>query len=204
MPVFYQEEINASTKLGIWKIEEPESFFKAAVPQHRHVSHPHKRLQHLAGRFLLKYLFPQFPAHLIRIADTRKPYLPDEAYHFSISHCGDFAAAIVSKTHRVGIDIEIPAPKIIAIKQKFMSEKEIEILRPATVEALTQIWSAKEAVFKWYGKGEVDFKGHIQLQKPGSDPSLFKCCFIKTATLLDIHLKQFASLCLSYAFTPVS
>ena len=82
--------------MGIWKIEEPESFFKGNVPQHRDVTHPHKRLQHLAGRFLLQYLFPDFPYGLIQIADTNKPYLPNEQYHFSISHCGDYAAAIVS------------------------------------------------------------------------------------------------------------
>ena len=99
-------------RLGIWKIEETEEFFKGNVPQHRDVTHPHKRLQHLAGRFLLQFLFPDFPYELIQIADTRKPFLPDEQYHFSISHCGDYAAAIVSKDKRVGIDIEIPVEKI--------------------------------------------------------------------------------------------
>ena len=102
MPVFYQLEIDAFTKLGIWKIEEEEDFFKQYVPILRTVSHPHKKLQHLAGRFLLKYLFADFPSHLIQIADTRKPFLPQEEFHFSISHCGDYAAAIVSSQHRVG------------------------------------------------------------------------------------------------------
>jgi hypothetical protein len=40
------------------------------------VTHPLKRLQHLAGRFLLQFLCPGFPYELIRIADTAKPYLP--------------------------------------------------------------------------------------------------------------------------------
>src|SRR5687768_3039321 len=108
MPVFYQQDINATTRLGIWRINEDEAFFKKLVPLHRDVTHAHKRLQHLAGRFLLKYLFPDFPSEQVLIADTKKPFLPGEAYHFSISHCGDYAAAIVSKDMRVGIDIEIP------------------------------------------------------------------------------------------------
>jgi len=58
VPIFFQQQVNDSTRLGIWKIEETEEFFKANVPQHRDVTHPHKRLQHLAGRFLLQYLFP--------------------------------------------------------------------------------------------------------------------------------------------------
>src|SRR6476469_11018452 len=125
MPIFFQQRINHSTRLGIWKIEETEEFFKGNVPQHRDVTHPHKRLQHLAGRFLLQYLFPDFPYELIQIADTRKPYLPNEQYHFSISHCGDFAAAIVSSTHRVGIDIEIPSEKLERLAHKFIHESEI-------------------------------------------------------------------------------
>ena len=95
MPIFYQQDIDDSTKLGIWKIEEDEDFFLEQVPLQRDITHPHKRLQHLAGRFLLKYLFPDFPVKLIKIADTKKPFLEDEAYHFSISHCDDYAAAIV-------------------------------------------------------------------------------------------------------------
>ena len=116
MPIFFQQQINETTRLGIWKIEETAEFFKANVPQHRDVTHPHKRLQHLAGRFLLQYLFPAFPYELVQIADTRKPFLPNEEFHFSISHCGDYAAAIVSTSKSVGIDIEIPVEKIATIK----------------------------------------------------------------------------------------
>ena len=73
MPLFFQQDIDDTTRLAIWKIEEEEAFFH--VPLQREITHPHKRLQHLAGRYLLKYLFPDFPTELIRIADTRKPFL---------------------------------------------------------------------------------------------------------------------------------
>lgn len=62
---------------------------------------------------------------LIKVADTRKPFLEDEAYHFSISHCDDYAAAIVSKTGRVGVDVETPSFKIDRIKKKFLNENEL-------------------------------------------------------------------------------
>ena len=96
MPLFYQHNINESTKLAIWHITEAEDFFLEKVPLKRDVSHPQKRLQHLAGRYLLTELFADFPLEEILIADTRKPFLADEKYHFSISHCGQYAAAIVS------------------------------------------------------------------------------------------------------------
>src|SRR5450432_3750378 len=107
MPLFYQHTINHTTKIGVWHIAEPESFYLNKVPLPPVITHWHKRLQHLAGRYLLQELFPDFPYHLIEIADTRKPFLRDEKYHFSISHCGDFAAVIISTNSRVGVDIEL-------------------------------------------------------------------------------------------------
>jgi phosphopantetheinyl transferase len=176
VPLFFQHTISETTKLGIWHIKEDENFFIEKVPLQQSITHPHKRLQHLAGRYLLQYLFPDFPYAEILIADTRKPYLPNEQYHFSISHCGDYAAAIVSSTHRVGIDIEIPSEKLERIAHKFIHESEIIYLsidhsQQSTVKnlstidrrLLTVLWSAKEALFKWYSLGGIDFKQHMQL-----------------------------------------
>lgn len=202
MPVFFQQDINDSARLGIWKIEEDESFFKTYVPLHRDVTHPHKRLQHLAGRFLLRYLFDDFPLQQVQIADTRKPFLPDEAYHFSISHCGDYAAAIAAKNNRVGIDVEIPTDKVSRIRHKFISAEEEKAIVPRSVGDLTQIWSAKEAVFKWYSQGEVDFRQHIQLKGLKDNDKRFTCYFAKTATLVDVHIAFLPPLCLSYICTP--
>jgi phosphopantetheinyl transferase len=208
MPVFFQHIIDESTRIGIWKIEEPEDFFSRTVPLQRNVSHPVKRLQHLAGRFMLKYLFPDFPHELIKIADTRKPYLPDEQFHFSISHCGDYAAAIVSRDKRVGIDIEIPVEKIEKIKNKFLSEKEITLFdlhgdsdKPHStfnIKDLTLLWSCKEAVFKWYGNGGVDFSEQIQLSKNNKDSGIINCLFAKTGDELLIHHKLFDKIVLSW------
>jgi len=208
VPIFFQDQINETTRLGIWKIEETEDFFLSNVPLQKEVTHPHKRLQHLAGRFLLQFLFPDFPYELIRIADTRKPYLPDEQYHFSISHCGDYAAAIVSSNQRVGIDIEIPSKKVEKIKEKFLSEEEISnfefrISKFAThnLASLTFLWSAKESVFKWYGNGKVDFRQHIQLQKNHDGDETINCLFAKTNQLLTIHYRQFEHVVLAWVIS---
>jgi phosphopantetheinyl transferase len=169
MPVFYQQTIDRHTKLGIWKIEESESFFLETVPLQKEITHPHKRLQHLAGRYLLRYLFPDFPYALIRIADTHKPFLENEAYHFSISHCGDFAAAIVSSDKRVGVDVEIFSEKIERVKEKFINRTEENTIIHFAPDNhfnkyLTMMWSCKESIFKWYGSGQLDFKKHMQMQ----------------------------------------
>ena len=211
MPIFFQHQINETTRLGIWKIEETEDFFKGNVPRHRDVTHPHKRLQHLAGRFLLQFLFPDFPYYLVQIADTRKPFLANEQYHFSISHCGDYAAAIVSKDKRVGIDVEIPVEKILRIQDKFLSAEEKKIfniqnsknaLLPGTGDYRhhTLFWSAKEAVFKWYGNGGVDFRKHIHLQKQNEGAETIDCFFSANNSDLVIHYRFFDGLVLTWVF----
>lgn len=202
MPVFFQQQINDHTRLGIWKIEETESFFKGTVPLHRDVTHPHKRLQHLAGRFLLQFLFPGFPYDLIRLADTRKPFLPGQEYQFSISHCGDYAAAIVSRGSRVGIDIEIPVPAIGRIAGKFLGEEERKIFEISAadpdIRLLTTLWSGKEAVFKWYGEGQVDFSEHIRIQGMDVRTGILSCHFTKNDSRLQLHYHQFEQIVLVY------
>lgn len=173
LPINYQQNINDTTQLGVWEINETEYFFLQKLPFHQPVNHPHKRLQHLAGRYLLQYLFPDFPTALIEIADTRKPFLREEQFHFSISHCGNFAAAIVSTNYRVGIDIELITARVEKIKHKFLHADELidwkidQLDDAKRVETLTLLWSCKEAMFKWWGRGDVDFSEVMRIQ---SDP----------------------------------
>ncbi|MGN6615837.1 MAG: 4'-phosphopantetheinyl transferase family protein [Ilyomonas sp.] len=185
MPLFFQQNINASTRLGIWHITEPEEFFLAKVPLQKNITHPHKRLQHLAGRYLLQYLFPDFPYNEILIADTRKPYLPNDQYHFSISHCSNYAAVIISKNKRVGIDIEVPTERVLKITKRFLSEVERANFLTGSRDKITDyqlqtiLWSAKEAIFKWWSYGSVDFSENIFIEnfkpgKKGTITALFK------------------------------
>jgi phosphopantetheinyl transferase len=208
MPIFFQQDIDDDTKLGIWKIEEDEDFFLRTVVPQRNVSHPHKKLQHLAGRYLLKYLFPGFPLSLILIADTRKPYLENEAYHFSISHCGDFAAAIVSKSKRVGVDIEIPTEKILRIEHKFLHQTEAIMINGWSgidrQQASTLLWSSKEAMFKWWGNGNVDFSDMLRLSinQPENQGTL-NGNFLKNGidSSFPVHYKFFSQLVLTWVNT---
>ncbi len=182
MSLFYQHNINENTKLAIWKIEEDESFFLQEISLQKKISHRHKRLQHLTGRYLLRFLFADFPNEEIEIADTLKPFLPNEQYHFSISHSGDFAAAIVSKMQRVGIDVEVLTEKAERLKDKFLNEEELKIkseskIQNTNYQLSTLLWSAKETVFKWWSFGDVDFKENILLQnvnENGTIDAIFK------------------------------
>ena len=220
MPLVYQHNINESTRLAVWHITEPEDFFLQKVPLKKDVSHPHKRLQHLGGRYLLSFLFADFPLAEILVADTRKPFLENEQYHFSISHCGDFAAAIVSKKERVGIDIELVTARIERVKHKFTNNDELLFLNDEykdflgqfdleekmEQEFLTMIWSAKETIFKWYGDGQMDFRLHMQLNGAisFSADELIALPFLFTKNEMryfTVHAKMFGSFVLAWLHT---
>lgn len=165
MPLIRTIQIDPETRLGVWKIEEQEDFFRTRVTISRDIHHLHKRLQHFAGRYLLVTLFPGFPMQQITVSNSRKPVLMCDSHHFSISHCGDHVAAIVSTKAAVGIDIESVQDKIERVSHKFLSPAERTFIDPAhALPHKTICWSAKEAMFKWYGLGSVDFKENMRLQ----------------------------------------
>ena len=208
MPLFYQQDINETTRLAIWKIDEEEDFFLRSVPLQRSITHPHKRLQHLAGRYLLPFLFPDFPNEAIEIADTRKPFLPDEQYHFSISHCGDFAAAIVSTDHRVGIDIETITARVVRIQHKFLHQEELSFVQQheeaQLIPLLTLLWSTKEAMFKWWGSGDVDFSEVLRFEPfVFAEQGMIPARFVKTniEIPLDIHYMMYETIDLAWVIS---
>jgi len=203
MPLVYQQNINEVTKMGVWHITETEAFFLQQVPLQKEITHWHKRLQHLAGRYLLKELYPDFPVALIKIADTRKPFLEDEAYHFSISHCGDYAAVMVSKAYRVGVDIERVTGKINAVMHKFLTPAESSLLPGNGPEAAaTLLWSVKESVYKWKGTGGVDFRKHINIKKleDRNNEGVVHCLF-NNEIPLHVHYLCFNNNFLTWVFT---
>ena len=202
MPLIYIHQVNSSTKIGVWHITEREEYFLEKVPLQREITHWHKRLQHLAGRLLLRELFPDFPVEMILIADTRKPYLGDEPFHFSISHCGDYAAVIVSRDHRVGVDIEQKTAKIRTIINKFLAPEEIALISPAEFnDRAILCWSVKESIFKWQGRGGVDFKRDIVIKMIRGDLEGTVQCDVKNELTLNVHFLRFNNNFLTWVLT---
>ena len=85
----------------------------------------------------------------------------DNGQHISISHSKNLVAIIISKT-KVGLDIEQISDKPLRLSLKFISTKAHQNL---TQEKATLIWCCKEAIFKWYQKGSVDFKKDIKINE---------------------------------------
>lgn len=210
MPLIRTIQMDQSTRLGVWKIgeQEQEGFFRSRVNISPEIHHPHKRLQHFAGRYLLLELFPDFPIKEIRVMNSRKPVLQCNSFHFSISHCRDYVAAIVSKKAAVGIDIEAMQPKIEKVSHKFLGPEERAFMDPQhTLAHKTICWSAKEAVYKWYGLGSIDFKEHIRLEPFLFQPAGFiSCNFNRLDTNARLYLQYYImegeeGMCLAWTST---
>ncbi len=196
MPLYYQQNINEFAKMAVWKIEEPIGFFTEQLPINPSITHPAQQLQHLAGRYLLKLLYPDFPLQLIQIAESRKPFLPNHPYYFSISHCDGYAAAIVSKGYGVGIDIEQITKRIDKVKHKFLHPVELTDWDIAALQdedriaTLTLLWSCKEAIFKWWGRGDIDFSKSMRISANVlGQEGMLEARFLKEgfATKLDLN-----------------
>ena len=189
--------------MGVWHITETEDFFLQQVTLQRTITHWHKRLQHLAGRLLLKELYPNFPLELIQVADTKRPFLPTAPFHFSISHTGDYAAVMISKEYRVGVDVELIDKKIDAIIPKFLTPEECSLLpRGAITQTATLFWSVKESIYKWNSGAGVDFKKHINIRSVtgNADEGIVHCFFEDRVELL-VHFLHFNDNYLTWVLT---
>ena len=148
---------------AIWKIEEPESFFiERAGIAYNEIKNDKRRIERVAGRFLLKYLKQDFPLLNIRPDEHDKPRIDNNEYYFSISHSWPYVAAVVSPYVEAGIDIQCWHPRIEKIQHKFLSAAEQEMVGKDS-RFITLAWSAKEAVYKWQGRRGVEFIEHLPL-----------------------------------------
>lgn len=162
MPLYKEWDSDPYSLAAIWKIEEPESFFRDATGLDEQIRSDKRRIERLAGRFLLKFLEKEFPLHHILPDEHDKPRLPGNQYYFSISHSFPYVAAVLSPTHECGIDIQCWHPRMLTLQQKFLSASEQAIFS-GDERLITIAWTAKEAIYKWNGKRGVDFIEHLPI-----------------------------------------
>lgn len=167
MPLFYQQNINDTTHLAIWAIEEPLSFFEQDVQMVVDIQNEDRKIQHLAVRLLFKLMMPEVDLSQIVVAENGKPWIPGSDFHFSFSHCKGYAAVAVSETHPIGIDIELIQDRIAKVAHKFLHKEEkvlIDTLVPELqLKQMAFNWAAKEAMYKMYEKNGIDFSEHFNI-----------------------------------------
>ena len=163
-------------QFGVWEINESliglsdgfkDDYFNKLKNNKR-------KLEYVCTRLLLK----EFESNLkISYSKYGAPILNNNKY-ISISHSNNLAAIIISDK-KVGIDIEKISKKPLKIAGKFISEKD-NISMDTNDTCLA--WSAKEAIYKLYEIGGLDFKNDILIQKINKEKKIINVKF-KNKTL---------------------
>jgi 4'-phosphopantetheinyl transferase len=151
--LYQQRTINGHSILGILDLAE---FAKSSKIEGK------RNIEKAGTRYVLQQLL-NLSEDLLEYNENRKPYLRGSQSFISISHSHDRLAVMISTKGETGVDIELVRDKVLNIQHKFLSHDE-EKFAKNNVDKLLTIWAAKEAMFKIYGIGEVDFSRHLNVE----------------------------------------
>lgn len=135
------------------------------------ISVPSKKREFLAGKYVLERACDLLNIVYLGMEkdENGKPHLAGREYEISLTHTEDFIAVVFSRHSAVGIDLEKPREQIFRILPRLYSPEEVAAVN-GDLDTATIYWSAKEALYKLYGKRAVDFRKHLKLL--GSDGDL--------------------------------
>lgn len=174
MPKVWQKYIKSDSLSGLWHIRESEEELRTLLKDFpaETFAHQKRAQQWLASRVLLQDLLRELGYtsgfELNKLPDGQ-PRLSIEGLHVSISHAGDYAAVALSRD-RIGIDIERVGTRIQRVAHKFMNESDLRNLKNnEDVVWMHTVWSAKEALFKYYPENAIDFREHLHIDSVQPD-----------------------------------
>lgn len=123
----------------------------------------HSSIHWLASRVLLQELYSGESIELHK-DEFNKPSLliNHKPFFISITHSYEYAAVMISSTQTVALDLERMDARIMRVAHKFIREDE-QFGTNNPIIYNTIIWSAKETLYKYYGKKQLDFKLNIRL-----------------------------------------
>lgn len=170
MPLTKHLQLN-NAAIFIWHINEDVMFFlskfqtiPSVIQQVNNISNDKKKLEYLASRYLLLLHGGEDYLMNLNKQQAGKPYIVNHSHYISISHSAKHAAFIESEIC-CGIDIEAINLRVKKIADRFLNKSEFDFLNTNNeIELLTLFWSAKETIYKWYGKGGIEFNTQILLQ----------------------------------------
>ncbi len=171
MPVILQKKYRNDIHLAVWQITERHDELQAILPSEiltdaelASIKHPQKQIEFFCSRLVIKYLADWLGVKYLGIKKDEfgKPYLVGSEWQMSITHTAQYVAAVMHPTEAVGIDMEKPSEKLQRIAHRFLSASE-NIEANDDVEKLCIYWSAKEALYKLYGKRKVIFSENLYI-----------------------------------------
>ncbi len=169
MPVILEKIYENNISLAVWQITESHDELQAMLPSEiltdaelASISHPQKQVEFFCSRLVIKHLANSLGIKYLGIKkdECGKPYLVGSNWQMSITHTSNYVAAVMHPSEALGMDMEKPSEKLQRIAHKFLSETE-RTEAENDIEKLCIYWSAKEALYKLYGKRKVIFNENL-------------------------------------------
>ncbi|PLK45572.1 4'-phosphopantetheinyl transferase superfamily protein [Emticicia sp. TH156] len=169
MAIVNEKQYSNESFLAVWKIEESHDELQALLPSEiltdaelAGISHAQKQIEFFCSRLTIKYLADKLGIEYLGIKKDQygKPFLVGSDWQFSLTHTAEYVAVVMHKYLPLGIDMERPSEKLQKIAHKFLSYAE-RADAAGDLDKLCIYWSAKEALYKLYGKRKVIFNDNL-------------------------------------------
>jgi len=168
MGVIVKKEVN-DCLLGIWEIKEDfDSLFSRLkldpdeLETLESFKNESRKIEWLSVRALINDMTGKDSRIIYN--EFRKPFLKENTFHISISHSRDLTSILMSKTKKVGIDLELMSHKISNVSFKFINHQELITTDPEMKRYHLYIhWCAKEAMYKICDKQDINFKENLTI-----------------------------------------
>eukprot|EP01132_Coremiostelium_polycephalum_P000167 gene167-222_t len=163
MPIHQLHHVSTSPcSYLIWYIDESEdllyhmaSLTPAENGIYKTFSNPKRRIEWLASRIAYQALChgTNLPYAPLYKDDKGRPYLPNHL-QVSLSHCFPFTVAAIHNHSPMGVDIQIPHPKLQVVKARYLTPTEAQY-NNQNLTKLCIYWCTKEAIYKAHGQSSL-------------------------------------------------
>jgi hypothetical protein len=105
-----------------------------------------------------------------------KPWPTNKMGFISISHCSNWVAFCFHPNQPMGIDVETTRPQLVKVAPRVLHYSELSILEKSHYKqrTLQLFWGGKEALYKAYGKKNLEFSTQLVLSEIEDDSERFK------------------------------
>jgi phosphopantetheinyl transferase len=98
--------------------------------------------------------------------ESGQPYIENiPQLNISISHSKQWISIYISEDYAVGIDVEESNEQLNFIQEQFINEREKNLFKKLNMETLQLIWSAKEAIYKYFAGEFSVLKKQVSIEK---------------------------------------
>jgi 4'-phosphopantetheinyl transferase len=170
MPIIINKHLESGCQLGIWKITESLETLLSRITLTREelealgkYTHKSRKIEWLSVRVLLSEMTDKELS--IYYNGNRKPFIKGNTHHISISHSRDLTAILLSRDHKVGIDLEYITQRIHKIQDRFINISDVITRNEDLIKYHLHLhWCAKEALYKICDKQDINFRDDLTIE----------------------------------------